>query len=105
MIFPTIRGDEAPDWIQIAIFLAIEIFVVAILYIILRWLFRKANFSDDWRVALVSSLGFGVMSVTSTMFQIENQWLELLVTAALVLPFGPLVLYFLLLERKRKVDR
>ena len=102
MMFPTIRGDETPDWIQIAIFLGREISAVAIMYIILRWLFRKTKFSDDWRVALLSSLGLGVMSVTLTMFQIENQWLETLVAAALALPFAPLVLYFLLLERKRK---
>ena len=101
MMFPTIRGDETPDWIQIAIFLGREISAVAIMYIILRWLFRKTKFSDDWRVALVSSLGLGVMSVTS-MFEFDNLWLETLVAAALALPFAPLVLYLLLLERKRK---
>lgn len=101
MMFPTIRGDETADWIQIAIFLGREISAVAIMYIILRWLFRKTKFSDDWRVALVSSLGLGVMSVTS-MFEFDNLWLETLVAAALALPFAPLVLYLLLLERKRK---
>lgn len=102
MMFPTIRGDETADWIQIAIFLAIHVCFTVVTYMVLRWLFRKTKFSDDWRVALVSSLGLGVMSVTLTMFQIENQWLETLVAAALALPFAPLVLYFLLLERKRK---
>ena len=41
------------------------------------------------------------MLVTS-MFEFDNLWLEILVAAAFTLPFAPLVLYFLLLERKRK---
>ena len=101
MMFPTIRGDETADWIQIAIFLAIHVCFTVVTYMVLRWLFRKTKFSDDWRVALLSSLGLGVMSVTS-MFEFDNLWLETLVAAALALPFAPLVLYLLLLERKRK---
>ena len=101
MMFPTIRGDETADWIQIAIFLAIHVCFTVVTYMVLRWLFRKTKFSDDWRVALLSSLGLGVMLVTS-MFEFDNLWLEILVAAALALPFAPLVLYFLLLERKRK---
>ena len=101
MMFPTIRGDETADWIQIAIFLAIHVCFTVVTYMVLRWLFRKTKFSDDWRVALLSSLGLGVMLVTS-MFEFDNLWLEILVAAALALPFAPLVLYLLLLERKRK---
>ena len=101
MMFPTIRDDETADWIQIAIFLAIHVCFTVVTYMVLRWLFRKTKFSDDWRVALLSSLGLGVMLVTS-MFEFDNLWLEILVAAAFTLPFAPLVLYFLLLERKQK---